>query len=67
LSDELPYKVRKDGVDVGTRRALNLIQGDGHRFADLGAANNPSGWAGAIKVKKPDGVTAGYILLYSNP
>ncbi len=27
VSGELPHKVQKDGADVGTRRALNLIQG----------------------------------------
>jgi len=41
--------------------------GNGYRFADLGSASNPSGWAGVIKVKTPAGATAGYILLYSNP
>jgi hypothetical protein len=41
--------------------------GNGYRFADLGAADNPSGWSGVITVKSPAGVTVGYILLYSNP
>jgi hypothetical protein len=27
VSGELPHKVQKDGADVGTRRALNLVQG----------------------------------------
>jgi hypothetical protein len=30
-------------------------------------ASNPTGWSGCIKVKNPAGVTAGYLLLYSNP
>ena len=33
----------------------------------LMGATNPSGWSGVLKVKNPAGVTAGYILLYSNP
>ena len=40
---------------------------DYYRLAELGAANNPSGWAGVLKVKTPDGTTFGYILLYTNP
>ncbi|MCL6508737.1 MAG: hypothetical protein K6T59_17130 [Bryobacteraceae bacterium] len=39
----------------------------GYRLTELGAANNPSGWAGVLKVKTPAGTTLGYILLYSNP
>jgi hypothetical protein len=41
--------------------------GNGYCFADLGAASNPSGWSGVIRVKNPSGTTAGYVLLYSNP
>jgi hypothetical protein len=41
--------------------------GNGYRFAELGPANNPSGWSGAIKLKGPTGTTLGYILVYSNP
>jgi hypothetical protein len=41
--------------------------GNGYRLAELAAANNPNGWAGAIKVKTPAGVTVGYVLLYTNP
>ncbi len=41
--------------------------GNGYRFAELGAANNPSGWSGVLKVRTPAGTTLGYILLYSNP
>jgi hypothetical protein len=41
--------------------------GNGYRLAELGAANNPSGWVGMLKVKTPGGTALGYILLYSNP
>jgi hypothetical protein len=41
--------------------------GNGYRFAELGAANNPSGWSGVLKVKTPAGATLGYVLLYTNP
>ncbi|HRR57513.1 MAG TPA: hypothetical protein P5057_11155, partial [Acidobacteriota bacterium] len=41
--------------------------GTGYRFAELTAANNPSGWSGVLKVKTPAGTTLGYILLYTNP
>ncbi|HOK44921.1 MAG TPA: hypothetical protein PLK67_03260, partial [Bryobacteraceae bacterium] len=41
--------------------------GSGYRFAELGAASNPSGWSGVLKVKTPAGSTLGYLLLYSNP
>jgi hypothetical protein len=27
--------------------------GNGFRFAEFGAANNPSGWAGVLRVKAP--------------
>jgi hypothetical protein len=41
--------------------------GNGYSLAELGAANNPSGWAGVLKVKTPTGATLGYILVYTNP
>jgi hypothetical protein len=41
--------------------------GNGYRLAELMGATNPSGWSGVLKVKNPAGMTAGYILLYSNP
>ena len=41
--------------------------GNGYRLAEIVGASNPSGWSGCLKVKNPAGVTAGYILLYSNP
>lgn len=37
--------------------------GNGHRLAELTTANNPSGWAGVLKVKTPSGTTLGCILL----
>ena len=39
VSGELPHKVQKDGADVGTRRALNLIQGT---RVSLAAADDPA-------------------------
>jgi hypothetical protein len=39
VSGELPHKVQKDGTDVGTRRALNLIQGT---RISLAAADDPA-------------------------
>ncbi|WP_321471509.1 carbohydrate binding domain-containing protein [uncultured Paludibaculum sp.] len=39
VSGELPYKVQKDGSDVGTRRALNLVQGT---RVSLAAADDPA-------------------------
>ena len=41
--------------------------GSGYRLAELGTANNPSGWSGVLKVKTPAGTTLGYILFYSSP
>lgn len=39
VSGELPHKVQKDGADVGTRRALNLIEGS---RVSLAAADDPA-------------------------
>ncbi len=39
VSGELPHKVQKDGSDVGTRRALNLVQG---ARVSLAAADDPA-------------------------
>jgi hypothetical protein len=39
VSGELPHKVQKDGADVGTRRALNLVQGN---RVSLAAADDPA-------------------------
>jgi len=72
-----PLKVHGPGSNLADSTLLELTpagelilaggSGNGYRFADLGAANNPSGWAGVIRVKTPAGATLGYILLYSNP
>jgi len=39
VSGEFPHKVQKDGADVGTRRALNLVQGN---RVSLAAADDPA-------------------------
>ncbi len=39
VSGELPHKIQKDGADVGTRRALNLVQGT---RVSLAAADDPA-------------------------
>ncbi|MCS6954435.1 MAG: hypothetical protein NZM33_16440 [Bryobacteraceae bacterium] len=39
VSGELPHKVQKDGADVGTRRALNLVQG---ARVSLAATDDPA-------------------------
>jgi len=72
-----PLKIHGHGSNLPDSTLLELTAGGelilaggsntGYRFAELGAANNPSGWAGVIKVKTPAGGTVGSILLYSNP
>ena len=72
-----PLKIHGPGSNLADTTLLELTangeltlaggSGNGYRFADLGAANNPSGWAGVIKVKTPAGATLGYILIYSTP
>ena len=62
LTDHTLMKVLNNGELIIAGGA-----GNGYRFAELMGASNPSGWSGVIKVKNPAGVTAGYILLYSNP
>jgi len=72
-----PLKIHGPGSNLADSTLLELTpagelilaggSGNGYRFADLGAASNPSGWAGVIRVKTPAGATLGYILLYSNP
>jgi hypothetical protein len=72
-----PLKIHGPGSNLADSTLLELTpngelilaggSGNGYRFADLGPANNPSGWAGAIKLKGPTGTTLGYILVYSNP
>ena len=72
-----PLKLRGPGSNLADHTLLEVTAGgeliiagstgNGYRFAELMAASNPSGWSGVLKVKNPAGVTAGYILLYSNP
>jgi hypothetical protein len=76
-SSTSPLKIHGPGSNLADSTLLELTpegelilaggSGNGYRFADLGPANNPSGWAGVIKVKTPAGTTLGCILLYSNP
>jgi hypothetical protein len=72
-----PLKVRGPGSNLADHTLLEVTAGgelilaggtgNGYRFAEIVGASNPSGWSGCLKVKTPAGVTAGYILLYSNP
>ena len=72
-----PLKIHGPGSNLADSTLLELTatgelilagsSGNGYRFAELSAANNPSGWSGVLKVKTPDGASLGYILLYTNP
>ena len=72
-----PLKVRGPGSNLADHTLLEVTAGgeliiagstgNGYRLAELMGATNPNGWSGVLKVKNPAGVTAGYILLYSNP
>ncbi len=76
-STESPLRVAGPGSNLADHTLLQVTAGgeliiagsagNGYRFAELMGATNPSGWSGVLKVKNPAGVTAGYILLYSNP
>jgi len=76
-TSESPFKVRGPGSNLADHTLLEVTaggeliiasgSGSGYRFAEIVGASNPSGWSGCIKVKNPAGVTAGYLLLYSNP
>jgi hypothetical protein len=76
-SSTSPLKIRGPRSNLADGTLLELTSngelivaggaGNGYRFADVGAANNPSGWAGILKVKTPAGPTLGHILLYTNP
>ena len=76
-NSESPFTVRGPGSNLSDHTLLQVTSGgeliiagstgNGYRFAELMGATNPSGWSGVLKVKNPAGVTAGYILLYSNP
>ncbi|MCL5097097.1 MAG: hypothetical protein M1608_06140 [Candidatus Omnitrophica bacterium] len=72
-----PVRIHGPGSNLADSALLELTangelilsggSGNGYRFAELGAASNPSGWSGVLKVKTPAGTTLGHILLYSNP
>ncbi len=62
LSDSTLFELTANGELI-----LAGGTGNGYRFAEVTAANNPTRWAGVLKVKTPAGLTLGYILLYSNP
>jgi len=72
-----PLKIHGPGSNLADSTLLELTAagelilagglGNGYRFAELGAATNPSGWSGVLKVKTPAGATLGYILLYTTP
>ncbi|MFB3924401.1 MAG: hypothetical protein ACE145_21985, partial [Terriglobia bacterium] len=72
-----PLKIQGPGSNLADSTLLELTpngelilaggSGNGYRLAELGPANNPSGWAGVLKVKSPAGAILGYILLYANP
>jgi hypothetical protein len=72
-----PLRIQGPGSNLADSTLLELTAsgelilaggaGNGYRFAELEAANNPSGWSGVLRVKTPAGATLGYILLYSSP
>ena len=74
-STESPVRVAGPGSSLADHTLLEVTAngellvgaGSGYRFAEIVGASNPSGWSGMLKVKNAAGVTAGYILLYSNP
>ncbi len=72
-----PLKIHGPGSNLADSTLLELTangelilaggSGNGYRLAELGPANNPSGWSGVLKLKTPAGATLGYVLLYTNP
>jgi hypothetical protein len=72
-----PLKIHGPGSNLADGTLLELTasgelilgggSGSGYRLAEVMAAQNPSGWAGVLKVNAPGGTPIGYILLYSNP
>lgn len=76
-TSESPFKVRGPSSNLADHTLLEVTaggeliiasgSGSGYRFAEIVGTSNPSGWSGCLKVKNPAGVTAGYLLLYSNP
>ena len=72
-----PLKIHGPGSNLADSTLLELTangelilaggSGNGYRLGEIGAASNPSGWSGVLKVKTQSGTTLGYILLYTNP
>ena len=72
-----PLKIHGPGSNLADHTLLEVTAGgelilaggagNGYRLAEIMPATNPSGWAGVLKVKTPDGTMIGYILLYANP
>ena len=72
-----PLKIHGPGSNLTDSTLLELTasgelilaggSGNGYRFAELGAAKDPSGWSGVLNVKTPSGITLGYVLLYTHP
>ena len=62
-----PLKIHGPGSNLADSTLLELTPNgelilaggsrNGYRFAELGPANNPSGWSGVIEVKTPAGTT----------
>ena len=74
---DTPFRVAGPGSNLADHTLLQVnaageltiagSTGTGYVLSALQGASNPSGWSSVIKVKNPAGVTAGYLLLYSNP
>lgn len=72
-----PLKIHGPGSNLGDSTLLEITAngelivaggfGNGYRFAELVTANNPTGWAGMLRIKAPSGATLGYLLLYATP
>lgn len=53
-------------LGLTTNDELILTAGSGTgRLADLGSSNNPSGWAGVLRMKIPASASLSYVLLDS--
>jgi len=72
-----PLKIHGPGSNLADSTLIEITangelilaggSGNGYRFAEFGAANNPSGWSGVLRVKTPGGSTLGYVLPYAKP
>ncbi|MCL4797528.1 MAG: hypothetical protein KJZ84_23390 [Bryobacteraceae bacterium] len=63
VSGALPHKVQKDGADVGTRRALNLVQGS---RVSISAADDPANDRVGVTIgASPNTVHLTTLLCYS--